>query len=468
MDPLRSMVARLRGKGRERGKMPAKWEADAASVVNALGGKDGYDNLMDMLKGALWDDAVWTSYNDEQKEHIYQISSVVFSCVFKIASTIPEAMPEVGMMTPDGFEPMESHEALELVENPNPDYDYNECMARIVAALLLTGTSPTWKWRTNGGAVGELWPMPSHRVKAEVGQTITEGKVISRLYKGFVVTQGQGMEIPVPPQDMMYGRMFDPKTTHDGVGPLEAALKDYQIDSEREDYLIEMLTNMKIAGLKVQSETTLTKPQKEDLRSWLHDKIGKGKRGNPLILSGQNISAEIMSPLKDLDWPSLSSLTETRICAAFGVPPILVGLRAGLERSTYSNYEEARRSFYQETMVPFWRALGALFTKSLLRQEGEERLEFRFNWQQIPALQEDAGKRAERATALLRSGAITRNETRDMVGLTTVPDGNVYLLPMTTVEVPARTEQEMKEQAALPPATEPEPEPVAEEDGEAA
>jgi phage portal protein BeeE len=46
---------------------------------------------------------------------------------------------------------------------------------------------------------------------------------------------------------------------------------------------------------------------------------------------------------------------ETRIAAAAGVPPVIVGLSEGLQAATYSNYSQARRRFADGTMRPLWR-----------------------------------------------------------------------------------------------------------------
>lgn len=51
----------------------------------------------------------------------------------------------------------------------------------------------------------------------------------------------------------------------------------------------------------------------------------------------------------------------TRIAAAFGVPPVIVGLSEGLEAATYSNYAQARRRFADGTLHPLWvNACGSL------------------------------------------------------------------------------------------------------------
>jgi phage portal protein BeeE len=67
--------------------------------------------------------------------------------------------------------------------------------------------------------------------------------------------------------------------------------------------------------------------------------------------------------MRQLDFRATQGAGETRIAAAAGVPPIIVGLSEGLQSATYSNYGQARRSFADITMRPLWRNVaGSLAT----------------------------------------------------------------------------------------------------------
>jgi len=441
----------------------------------AAGDQPGWSVLEGIVTKAEWNDAdnVWKSYSKKQREEAYGICSLIFACVREICTSLVEARPEIGIEQDGVWEPVEGHQTLDLLRDPNPDYDYSDLMQYIGARLMLTGESFTWKWRDKGGMLRELWPLPTNMVEVAYAMLTQEQSPASRLVAGYGVKQGGGKKnLPVAVEDMAYTRFIDPAKTTGGIGPMQAAIRDYQLDIERSDYLVEMLTNLKVPGIKIKSASVLTPEMRQDMRGYLHDTIGKGKRGNPIFIEGPDVDMELLAPLKDLDWPGLTSLTETRICMAFGVPPILIGSRAGLDRSTYSNYGEARQSFYQETMIPFWRSLGAMLTRCLLRHEGEDRLEVRFDTGEIDALQENATERAQRAEIGMRSGLMLRNEGRALLGLDEVDDGNVYLLPLSTVEVPARTAAEMAAEAAQPePAPAPPPvgddEPEGEANGEA-
>jgi hypothetical protein len=71
--------------------------------------------------------------------------------------------------------------------------------------------------------------------------------------------------------------------------------------------------------------------------------------------------------INDLSETDLATLSESRISAALNVPPVLVGLKSGLQNMTYSNYEEARNSFYTETINPLLKRLSIAFSRGLGR-----------------------------------------------------------------------------------------------------
>jgi phage portal protein BeeE len=65
--------------------------------------------------------------------------------------------------------------------------------------------------------------------------------------------------------------------------------------------------------------------------------------------------------MEQTDFKQVQGAGETRIAAAGGVPPVIVGLSEGLQAATYSNYAQARRRFGDGTIHPLWQnASGSL------------------------------------------------------------------------------------------------------------
>jgi hypothetical protein len=84
------------------------------------------------------------------------------------------------------------------------------------------------------------------------------------------------------------------------------------------------------------------------------------------------------------------------VCAAGGVPPIIVGLSEGLKAGTYSNYGMARRKFGDHWARPQWRSACAALS-SLVKLPGGSTsgaVRLWYDDRDIAFLREDEGDRA--------------------------------------------------------------------------
>jgi hypothetical protein len=100
----------------------------------------------------------------------------------------------------------------------------------------------------------------------------------------------------------------------------------------------------------------------------------------------------IGADMRQVDFKTVQGAGETRIAAAAGVPPVIVGLSEGLDAATYSNYAQARRRFADMTLAPLWRNVaGSLET--IVDVPAGARLWY--DARDIPFLREDAKDAAE-------------------------------------------------------------------------
>lgn len=338
-------------------------------------------------------------------EQTYAANPVVMSCCKVIANSVCEAEYEVGIDTPDGFEPMATHPILDLLNRPNNEYSRNDFLQYNAMRLALSGISYTLKSRgQNNKKIQELWPYPTSSVMPVYGDKTNS-----------LVKEYQVCDQIVASNDMMSARYIDPARMVGSVGGLSPIKRDIQLDSERADYLVEMLVNLKIPGVVVKVQEKLSDRDKKGLKESIDNSVGRGKRGDILVMSGGG-EVQVVNPLMDMDWPGMTSLIETHLCMSFGVPPILIGCRAGLDRATYSNYETAKKAFYQTTVQAYWNVLSDAMTRCLLRNEGDQNTKIRFRLDNIREFQEDESIKVQKITSLYQAGVITRAEAREAVG----------------------------------------------------
>ena len=113
---------------------------------------------------------------------------------------------------------------------------------------------------------------------------------------------------------------------------------------------------------------------------------GVENSGKTLFLGGGADIKTVGQSFQEMSMKAVQGQGETRIAAAAGIPPVIVGLSEGLEAATYSNYGQARRRLVDGTMRPLWGAFAAAF-ESLVPPPSGARLWY--DDRDIPFLRED-------------------------------------------------------------------------------
>src|SRR5258708_21855840 len=113
-------------------------------------------------------------------------------------------------------------------------------------------------------------------------------------------------------------------------------------------------------------------------------------------------------------------------------PASLVGAKVGLDRSTFTNYQEARKQLWEEAIFSLQRRFRDPVETRLLPEfsgTGRVRVTSRWDNSQVLALQEAETARWARASEALHAGGITVNDFRKIVGLDPDPPGVLFIPP---------------------------------------
>jgi HK97 family phage portal protein len=238
---------------------------------------------------------------------------------------------------------------------------------------------------------------------------------------------------------------MDPNNYRLGMAPLKVVLREILGDEEAGQFTTALLKNMGVPGVILSPDEPgdpgPSKDQADAIKDQYLEKFGGEKRGEPLVLTGRmKVEVVSFSPT-EMDMTALRRLPEERVCAVLGVPPIIANLGAGLDRSTFSNMDEAGEHFAERKLVPTWRTI----EKQLTAQLGPdfdiaENQRLRFDMRDVRALQEELSNLWLRVDRSIRSGWITVAEGKRIVGLEAQKADEVYLRPIVTVAVPAGAE----------------------------
>jgi Phage portal protein len=156
----------------------------------------------------------------------------------------------------------------------------------------------------------------------------------------------------------------DPLAAWRGMSWVTRLAREVEADRAMTTYKARFLRNNATPNMVVKHQPQVTPDQVRKFAGVLEDRYaGATNAGKTMHLGGGADLTIVGQNFAQLDFKAVQGAGETRIAAAAGTPPIIVGLSEGLSSATYSNYAQARRRFADGTMRPLWRnAAGSLAT----------------------------------------------------------------------------------------------------------
>lgn len=124
----------------------------------------------------------------------------------------------------------------------------------------------------------------------------------------------------------------------------------------------------------------------------------------------------------------LMEMPETRVPAAFGIPPEVLKLRVGLLHSTENNIELSQRAAWTDCLGPTQDLFAEEWTDALLRERfGDENLAVFYDRSEVSVLKPNMNAAREVAAKLFVSRVIDRSDAKTTGGFTPLPeDVGVY------------------------------------------
>ncbi|HRF71749.1 MAG TPA: phage portal protein [Accumulibacter sp.] len=352
-----------------------------------------------------------TSYQSYANEG-YGKNAVIYSCITTIATAAPSAQLEVQVRKGARMTPRRDNKLQELLDQPNEHMSQFAMVELLHTHLNIAGNAFLLR-SPDGGPNGSLFCARPDRMHIVPGR---------RELLGYVYIAEDGEKIPFLPQDVVHVKLPNPLDPFEGLGagmaPLAAAATEGDVDNQATASLKAFFENAMVPFGVFTSKNILEDGEVKRIRARLREQLGggAGKMWESLILDADATYQQMGMSMQQMEFPDLRTITETRLCAVFKVPPILVGLKSGLEHSTYSNYKEARADLWEDKIVPdnmrVADAMTAAF-RSLLPRGGR----IGHDYSSVGALQEDRGEKFARATSGWTSDLMTLNEARAEMGL---------------------------------------------------
>ena len=174
------------------------------------------------------------------------------------------------------------------------------------------------------------------------------------------------------------------------------------------------------------------KPEaQKNLITSLYEKFsGAENRWKVLVLEEGAKMHMVQMPLEDAQFLQTRQMEDSQICAAFGVPPHMIGLTEKTS-SWGTGVEQMSIGFSKYTMVPWVRKIEMELRRKVFT-DGEHFAKFDLNGLE----RGDYKSRMEGYQIAVMNGIKTRNEVRELEDDPPLADGDVALVPanMTTIE----------------------------------
>ncbi len=364
---------------------------------------------------------------EDLAEEGYMKNAIVYKCVNEIA----KGAASVPFIVKAGDNVIEEHPVIDLLKRPNPVQSYNEFFNAFFGYLLLSGNNYTLKVGPERGAPSELHLLRPDRVVIKGGGRPIPDRyeyiLNGRIQDTYLVDQNTG------DSEVKHTKLWNPLDDHYGCSPLSAAAVEVDQHNLSSKHNINLLNNgARPSGAVVFKpkddsglQVNLSEAQRQQLLTDINNRFsGTQNSGRPLLLEGDFDWKEMGLSPKDMDFLNLKHMSATDIAMCFGVPSQLVGVP---DAQTYANVAEARLALYEETIIPMLRLVQSDMNEWLFPQY-DERLEFEYNIDAIPALAERRRRIYENISQAVQHGIITRNEAREQIGLSPIDGGDdIYI-----------------------------------------
>ena len=299
---------------------------------------------------------------------------------FRAVRMIAEAAASVPLLLYDRDTEVEDHWLLDVLARPAPGQIGVDLLEALFSSLLVSGNAYVEAVATADG-IRELHVLRADRVQVIPG---ADGWSDGYAYTaGGQTVRIAGDVVPGTPR-ILHLRFYHPLNDHYGLSPIEAAATAIDIHNEAARWNKALLDNSaRPSGALVYGAGEAMSPsQFERLKKELEDSFqGARNAGRPLLLEGGLDWKSMSFSPRDMDFIALKQMAAREIALALGVPPLLLGLPGD---NTYSNYQEANRTFWRQTVIP----LSVRVAKSLSAWLGQG-LELRCDLDALDALAPD-------------------------------------------------------------------------------
>lgn len=300
----------------------------------------------------------------------YKSNGVIFACMLVRLMVFSEARFQWRRRVNGRPGELFGTASLGPLETPEPNKTTGDLLTRMIQDADLAGNFFCYR---QGQYLKRLRPdwvtivMGSRHGALDDDQIVAgdlDAEVLGYAYQPGGPASGRDPVVLGVDQVAHFAPIPDPIASYRGMSWLTPVIREVMSDSAANTHKLKFFENGATANAVVSLDPTI---QQEAFERWIkvfqtqHEGVLNAYK--TLYLGGGADYKVIGADMHQMDFKTVQGAGETRIAAAAGVPPVIVGLSEGLAAATYSNYGQARRRLSDGTMWPLWRnAAGSMQT----------------------------------------------------------------------------------------------------------
>lgn len=360
---------------------------------------------------------------------------IAYRSIYLVASAaagVPWALYQMPQNSDDSPLVVETGDIYNLLFRPNPRQGWSAFLQSVISYYLLSGNAYIERIALRTGAQAgtpkELYSLRPDRMKVIKNSTGITGYQYG--------DGGRNIVWEVNPRtgtaDILHLRTFNPLNDYYGHAPTMSAAGHIDNSNDALTWNRGLLKNGARPSTLVTLERSMSEDQYSRFKEQLNNKYGGPQNAGKTIIFDNlgegkiNVTPWGWNP-KELDFTESSREDARRIAWAYGVPPVLIGLP---NDSTYNNYQSARESFYEDTVIPLLAFIRDELNNWLFPQGSPQYLDFDLS--RVPAL---AAKRDAMWDRAEKTTTLTINEKRELQGFPPIKGGDVIFMGAMMVPV---------------------------------
>lgn len=324
-----------------------------------------------------------------------------YAAVYAIANSAAQTPLKVYNTNPDGTRGEEILEGRfwDLINRPNKYQTGYDLIEAIVSSLELTGDSYVEQGGSNPVEPTQLYPL-----RPDWMEIVPDAKQMVKEYR----YQTNGKTIIFEPTEVLHTKYYHPRSELYGLSPIQPSNQSIILDLYTQTFQKKFFLQGGMISSYISVPGSLSDHDFNRLKAQFTAEFSGIKNAHKFgLIDNAGKIETIGTDLKNLLLTEQKNQNRDEILAAFGVPPVMVGL---LDAATFNNTNEQKKAFWQNTMKPKLKKIQDRFNQAFFWAYD---VECEFDLSTVESLKEDQVQKSTTAVNLANAGIMTPNEVRE-------------------------------------------------------